>query len=129
MSENPRNFQVSDAAGRVWQVEFRWQQNGISIRHADSVDCKYYVRSGGDERELAVALMHPDLKREAERLGRAVTDAWCLRLASAHLREMILSGQDLESALVAVTPEALAGYAGAMERADRDEQERLASTR
>ncbi|MBI4892174.1 MAG: hypothetical protein HY821_16220 [Acidobacteria bacterium] len=129
MSENSRNFQVSDASGRTWQVEFRWQQNGISIRHSDSVDCKYYLSSGAEKRELAVALMHPDLSRAAEKLGRAVSDAWCLRLAAAHVRRLIESGQDLENALVVVAPEALAGYAEALDRADRAEQERLAATR
>ncbi len=129
MGENSRKFQASDAAGRVWQVEFRWQQNGISIRHADSVDCKYYLSSGEEKRELAVALMHPDLLRTAEKLGREVSDAWCLRLASAHVRRMIESGQDVENTLVVVAPEALESYAEAIDRVDRAEQERLASTR
>ncbi len=64
-----RRFQVADPFGRTWDVEFRWQQNAISIRHADAVDCKYYISCGDEKRELVVALRHPDLLRVAAERG------------------------------------------------------------
>ncbi len=42
MPDNFRRFQAGpDPFGRVWEVEFRWLQTGISIRHADTVDVKF----------------------------------------------------------------------------------------
>ena len=58
MSENLRRFSVNDPFGRCWDAEFRWQQNAISIRHADAIDCKYYVSTGEERRELVVSLPH-----------------------------------------------------------------------
>src|SRR5690606_21714904 len=38
MADNLRSFQAGpDPFGRMWNVEFRWLQTGISIRHADTV--------------------------------------------------------------------------------------------
>ena len=50
MPENYRRFSVNDPFGRTWDVEFRWQQNAISIRHADAIDCKYYISAGEERR-------------------------------------------------------------------------------
>ena len=51
MIENFRRFQAGpDPFGRTWDVEFRWQQNGISIRHADTVDVKFHLSRDGDDR-------------------------------------------------------------------------------
>jgi hypothetical protein len=42
MADNSRRFEAGpDPFGRTWQVEFRWLQTGISIRHADTVDVKF----------------------------------------------------------------------------------------
>jgi hypothetical protein len=49
--ENYRRFEATDPYGRVWQVEFRWQQNAISIRHSDSVDVKFQIQQADDVTE------------------------------------------------------------------------------
>ena len=60
---NYRQFEAGpDPFGRTWQVEFRWLQTGISIRHADTVDVKFAVSSDGiDPEEKVIALPHPAL--------------------------------------------------------------------
>lgn len=129
MNENIRRFEVADPSGRTWQVEFRWQQNAISIRHCDSVDCKYYISNGLESREMVVALMHPDLLRVAGARGRELSDAWCLRLAALHMRHMISTWEDMEQSIAVVAPDNLEKYSLQIEASDKAERERLAHTR
>jgi hypothetical protein len=106
MIENFRRFQVGpDPFDRTWDVEFRWQQNGISIRHADTVDVKYHLFRDGDNdvQEKVIALSHPDLVKLCVTLNRALTDALVMKLAALHLREMILSDMDMDKRLITVT--------------------------
>ena len=104
MIDNFRNFEAGpDPFGAMWRVEFRWIQNGIAIRHADTVDVKFFVSSGEVVEEKVVALSHPHLLALSERTGQPVTDAWCSRLAAAHLKDMIESGADFEKILVTPT--------------------------
>lgn len=100
MLANFRNFEVTDPFGRVWKVEFRWIQNAISIRHADTIDCKYYLTHGEERRELTIALSHPALVQLAERRRRELTDPWCMKLASLHLHQMISAWEDLDKVIV-----------------------------
>jgi hypothetical protein len=103
MTENYRRFDVGpDPFGRSWIVEFRWLQNGITIRHADTVDVKFQLISGEDVQEKVVALPHPDLLTLSKELNRPLTDAWCMKLAGLHLRHMIQTDQDMEKTLVTV---------------------------
>ena len=52
MVENFRRFQAGpDPFGRTWEVEYRWLQTGISIRHADTVDVKFRVWTDGVDGE------------------------------------------------------------------------------
>ncbi len=125
MPENFRRFEVTDPFGRVWQAEFRWQQNAISIRHCDAVDCKYYITDGEEKREVVVALMHTDLLAASARRGRALTDAWCGRLASLHLEHMISTWEDMESTIVTVSSAALDAHSKGIEEAENKERERL----
>ena len=106
MADNFRRFQAGpDPFGRTWEVEFRWLQTGISIRHADTVDVKFIVWTEGEpKQERVVALPHPDLLELSRRSGHALTDPWCLKLAGKHLKHMIESGEDLEKTLVTVSP-------------------------
>jgi hypothetical protein len=104
MPENLRRFEAVDLFGRVWQVEFRWHQNAISIRHGDAVDCKYYLSCGEERREFAIALPLADLERVARARGRSVSDAWCMRLAALHLRGLIEEWRDMERKMVVVSP-------------------------
>ncbi|WP_321474165.1 hypothetical protein [uncultured Paludibaculum sp.] len=125
MLENFRRFEVTDPFGRVWQVEFRWQQNAISIRHCDAVDCKYYITDGEEKREVVVALMHPDLLAASASRKRPLTDAWCMRLAGLHLQHMISTWEDMESSIVTVPSAALEAHGRAIEEAENQERERL----
>ena len=101
--ENYRNFTVTDAFGADWAVEFKWQQNAISIRHADAVDVKFIVTVCGVEQEKVIALPHPHLlKLSAEQL-RVLSDPWCCKIAATHLKQMIESSEDIERTLITVS--------------------------
>lgn len=98
-----RQFEAADPFGRTWTVDFLWQQNAISIRHADTIDCKFTLSDGPLKEEKVIALPHPLLKALAARLGKNLNDAWVMKLAAAHLRVLIETGEDLEKALVTAT--------------------------
>ena len=119
MPDNVRRFQAGpDPFGRTWEVEFRWLQTGISIRHADTVDVKFVVwTEGEDKQERIVALPHPLLLALAAKSGHALTDPWCLKLAGRHLRYMISSGEDMEKTLVTVSAPDLERAAGTLQPA------------
>ena len=113
MIQNFRLFEAGpDPFGRTWQVEFRWLQTGISIRHADTVDVKFEVATIDEpKQERVIALRHPDLLALSKSTGHALTDPWCMRLAGSHLEHMILSGEDIEKTLVTVSAADLSRYA------------------
>jgi hypothetical protein len=122
MPDNYRRFEAGpDPFGRTWQVEFRWQQTGISIRHADTVDVKFVVWTEGAEpepkQEKIVALPHLLLLGLSKLTGHALTDAWCLKLGARHLTYMITSGEDLEKSLVTVSAADLDRAAGILQTA------------
>ncbi len=101
--ENYRNFTVTDAFGSKCDVEFRWQQNAISIRHADAVDVKFEVKSGAVVEEKVIALPHPLLLKLSTENGRVLSDPWVSRLAAAHLKSMLETGEDVEKKLVTMS--------------------------
>lgn len=108
MMENFRRFEAGpDPFGRNWTVEFRWQQNAVSIRHADTVDVKFQIFTDGEAQEKVMALTHPDLLTVSRTLGRPLTDAWVMKLAAFHVREMILTDRDMDKDLVTLTAEDL----------------------
>jgi hypothetical protein len=122
--ENFRRFTAGpDPFGRKWEVEFRWLQTGISIRHADTVDVKFILWTEGPEeereerQEKVLALPHPDLLALSAKTGHALTDPWCLKLAATHLKHMIESGEDLEKTLVTLSPGDLERAAGSLQPA------------
>lgn len=129
MSPDLRHFKVADPFGRTWNVEFRWQQNAISIRHADAIDCKYYISCGDEKRELVVALRHPDLLEVAARRGRPLSDPWVIRLANCHVRHMISTWEDMEKALVTVPLAELERHSLAIAEEERQERERRMASR
>jgi hypothetical protein len=118
MVENFREFDAGpDPFGRKWKVHFRWQQTGISIRHADTVDVKFGVSIEAEPfQERIIALPHPLLLSTSKRLGRPLTDSWCLKLAGLHLMHMIETGEDIEKTLVTVQSDELDGYADELHR-------------
>ena len=102
--ENFREFQAGpDPFGRTWQVRFLWQQNGISIRHADTIDAKFLLRDGDDSEEKVIALPHPKLLELSARTGHPINDAWVLKLSARHLAYMIETGEDIEKTLVTLS--------------------------
>ena len=91
-------------------MQFRWLQTGISIRHADTVDVKFFVTpDGGEAEEKVIALPHPALLQMTGN-GRKLTDSYCMRLAAEHLKHMIETTEDMEKTLVTVPQEELAVY-------------------
>jgi hypothetical protein len=111
MSEQARLFEAGpDLFGRMWKVQFRWLQTGISIRHADTVDVKFFVTpDSGETEEKVIALPHPLLLQLTDN-GRKLTDSYCMRLAAEHLKHMIETTEDMEKTLVTVTREELGQY-------------------
>jgi hypothetical protein len=103
--ENFRRFDATDPYGRLWEVEFRWQQNAITIRHSDSVDVKFQIKQGDELSEKVVAIPHPHLVHLTKGTGQALTDGLVSRLAALHLREMIETDRDMEKTLVTTTPQ------------------------
>ena len=112
--ENFRRFEAVDPDGRAWQVEFRWQQNAISIRHSDSVDVKFQLIQGEDVTEKVVALRHPrssDAQQEAgTRCHRRMGDE---AGRSSHER-YDRDGPDMEKTLVTTSIEDLERYSQKM---------------
>jgi len=129
MSDDPRRFPVADPFGRTWDVDFRWHQNAITIRHADAIDCKYYLSCGDEKRELVVALRHPDLLRVAAERGRELSDPWVIRLAGRHVRHMISTWEDMDKVLVTVPFADLVRHSLAIAEQERQERERLLASR
>jgi hypothetical protein len=117
MADNFRRFQsAADPFGRVWDVEFRWLQTAISIRHADTVDVKFNVWTTDEpKQERVVAINHPDLLKLSAKTGHPLTDPWCLKLAALHLKRMIETDEDMEKTLVTVPFPELEKHAAALE--------------
>jgi hypothetical protein len=112
MSDQSRLFEAGpDPFGRMWKVQFRWLQTGISIRHADTVDVKFFVTpDGGETEEKVIALPHPALLDLTGERSRKLSDPYCMRLAAAHLRHMIETSEDMDKTLVTLTPAQMAEY-------------------
>ena len=111
MSVPFRHFTAPDLFGSPIEVEFRWLQNGISIRHADTVDVKFEIVMEGRRQERVLALPHPQLLRVSAESGHPITDPWCSRMAALHLKHMIESGDDFEKTLVTLTGDQMNEYA------------------
>jgi hypothetical protein len=112
MSDQSRLFEAGpDPFGKMWKVQFRWLQTGISIRHADTVDVKFFVTSGdGPAEEKVIALRHKDLLALTVDHGRKLTDPLCMRFAAAHLKHMIETSEDMDKTLVEPSFEELVRY-------------------
>ncbi len=112
MNDESRLFDAGpDPFGRTWKVQFRWLQTGISIRHADTVDVKFFVTpSGGEAEEKVIALPHPALLTLTAERGRKLSDPYCMRLAAAHLKHMIETSEDMDKVLVTMSSEEMSTY-------------------
>jgi hypothetical protein len=119
---NFRQFEAGpDPFGRAYCVQFKWMQTAIALRHSDTVDVKFILESGGCRSEKTVALPHAALVELAGRMQRPLADAWCSRLAAAHLLHLVATGEDLEKDLVTAAPDRLEVYAAELEREEREE--------
>jgi hypothetical protein len=118
MLPNYRRFQAGpDPFDRTWDVEFRWLQNGISIRHADTIDVKFACWTTDEGPiERVVAMRHPDLLALSAKTGVPLSDPWCLKLAALHLKRMIETAEDMDKTLVTIQPAELELYASELER-------------
>jgi hypothetical protein len=93
------------------RVQFRWLQTGTSIRHADTVDVKFFVTpDGGEPEEKVIAMSHPVLLSIVREGGRKLSDPLCMRLAAAHLKHMIETSEDMDKTLVSVSAKELTAY-------------------
>jgi len=112
MADQTRLFEAGpDPFGRMWKVQFRWLQTGISIRHADTVDVKFFVTpDAGETAEKVIALPHAELLRLYRERNRKLSDPDCMRLAATHLKRMIETTEDMDKVLVTVRPAELAAY-------------------
>ncbi len=109
--ENFRSFECGpDPFGQTWQVQFKWMQTAISIRHSDTVDAKFVLRSEGETVEKSIAMPHLALRDTAERLKVTMSDAWCTRIAAKHLCFLIESGEDMEKSLITLDGAQVSGY-------------------
>jgi hypothetical protein len=100
-------------------VLFKWMQTAIALRHSDTVDVQFVLESEGTRNVKTVALPHPALLELARAMNRQVTDAWCSRLAAAHLLYVVATGEDMEKDLVTVSSAQLAAYAAELEREEQ----------
>jgi hypothetical protein len=112
MSDQSRLFEAGpDPFGRMWKVQFRWLQTGISIRHANTVDVKFFVTpDGGETEEKVISLPHDALLKLTSERQKKLSDPYCMRIAALHLKRMIETSEDMENTLITVTPEELAGH-------------------
>ena len=112
MADQSRLFEAGpDPFGRMWKVQFRWLQTAISIRHADTVDVKFLITpDGGEPEEKVVALPHATLLAVCEAQGHRLSDSLCMRIAAAHLKQMIETSEDMDKTLVTLRPEEISAY-------------------
>jgi hypothetical protein len=112
MSDQSRQFDAGpDIFGKMWNVQFRWLQTAISIRHADTVDVKFLATpEGGEPEEKVIALPHAALLQVTRESGRKLTDPYCMRLAAAHLRHMIETSEDMDKTIVTLSALELSAY-------------------
>jgi len=119
---NFRQFELGpDPFGRKWQVSFKWLQTAISLRHSDTVDAKFVLQSDDTRVEKQIAMPHADLVELSRRTGHEMSDAWCSRLAAAHLKRMVESGEDLDKNLVTPRLSELAEHAAGIQREEQGE--------
>jgi hypothetical protein len=117
---NFREFQAGpDPFGRTYQVLLKWMQTAISIRHSDTVDVKFLLRTDGERSEKTIAMQHADLLKLSREISHELTDPWCSRLAAQHLINLITTGEDLEKDLVTVSLAQLRDYAAVLSQEEK----------
>ena len=86
MSEFIGAFEVrSKLTGHAYQCRFSHLWNGITTRHSDTVDCKFFV----DGRGVVVGLAHTAFVEFRARARRDLTDREASYVAAEYLRERL----------------------------------------
>lgn len=86
MNEFVPAFEVrSKLTGQAYQCRFSHMWNGIATRHADTIDCKFFV----DGRGVVVGLAHTAFVEFRRRAGRDLTDRESSYIAAQALAERL----------------------------------------
>lgn len=84
MSDFVRPFEVaSKMTDMLYRVRFSHTWNAIATRHADTIDCKFFV----DGKGVIVGLPHAAFVEFRERYKRSLTDREASFIAAEFLRE------------------------------------------
>jgi hypothetical protein len=79
-------FEVtSKLSGQTYQCRFSHLWNGIATRHADTIDCKFFV----DGAAHVVGLAHTAFVKFREKAGRDLTDREASFIAAEYLRQRL----------------------------------------
>ncbi len=76
---------ASKLTDHVYRCRFSHLWNGVATRHADTVDCKFFV----DGRSVVAGLAHPGFVAFHSHAGRDLTDREASFLAAEYLRERL----------------------------------------
>jgi len=86
MSDFVRPFEVaSKMTDVVYRCRFSHCWNGIATRHADTIDCKFYV----DGKGIVLGLAHTAFVEFQNRAKRYLTDREASFIAAEYLRERL----------------------------------------
>ena len=86
MSDFVRPFEVaSKMTDVVYRVRFSHTWNGIATRHADTIDCKFYV----DGKGIVLGFAHMAFMDFMDRCKRNFTDREASFIAAEYLRERL----------------------------------------
>ena len=86
MSEFVAPFDVpSKLTGQTYRCRFSHLWNGMSTRHSDTIDTKFFV----DGRGIVLGLAHTAFVEFRKRAGRDLTDREAAFLAAEYLRERL----------------------------------------
>jgi hypothetical protein len=86
MSQFIGAFEVaSKLSGQTYQCRFSHMWNGIATRHADTIDCKFFV----DGAAHVVGLAHTAFVKFREKAGRDLTDREASFIAAEYLRQRL----------------------------------------
>jgi hypothetical protein len=86
MSEFIAGFEVrSRVTDHVYQCRFSHCWNAIATRHADAIDCKFYV----DGKSAILGLARPAFESFRSNAGRDLTDREASYAAAEYLRERL----------------------------------------
>ena len=93
MSDFVGAFEVSSKlSGHVYQCRFSHLWNGISTRHSDTIDCKFFV----DGRGVVLGLAHTGFVKFRAGSGRNLTDREASFIAAEFLRERLEQEEELD---------------------------------